>query len=113
MNALPVLSGYRLMWLFVMFDLPVVTRKERKAATAFRNHLLDLGFEMTQYSVYMRVLAGKERVESVMRQVEAELPGAGVVKMLTITDKQFENMRTFYGKGRSTDGKKRDQLALF
>jgi len=37
-----------------MFDLPVVEKAERKAATEFRNALLDLGFEMSQFSVYMR-----------------------------------------------------------
>ena len=50
-----MLSGYRLMWLVVMFDLPVIEREERKAATAFRNDLLDMGFEMSQFSVYVRM----------------------------------------------------------
>lgn len=35
------------MWIVVMFDLPVIEREERKAATAFRNDLLDMGFEMS------------------------------------------------------------------
>ena len=39
-----MLSGYRLMWVVVMFDLPVVEKAERKAATEFRNGLLDAGF---------------------------------------------------------------------
>lgn len=113
MTSFPILSGYRLMWLFVMFDLPVVTKSERKSATRFRKHLLDLGFEMTQYSVYMRLLSGKERVQTVMRQVEAELPESGVVKMLTITDKQFETMVTYHGSARQARRKNPDQLALF
>ena len=54
-----MLSGYRLMWMVVLFDLPVGTKKERKAATKFRKFLLDQGFEMSQYSVYMRFCAGK------------------------------------------------------
>jgi len=43
-----MLSGYRLMWVAVMFDLPVVAKEERKAATDFRKLLLDLGFESCQ-----------------------------------------------------------------
>ena len=43
------LSGYRIMWVFVLFDLPVGTKKERKAATRFRHSLLDLGFEISQF----------------------------------------------------------------
>lgn len=38
----------------VMFDLPVVEEVEREAATDFRNGLLDHGFAMSQFSVYMR-----------------------------------------------------------
>ena len=55
------LSGYRIMWLFVLFDLPVGTKKERKAATKFRLSLLDMGFEMSQFSVYLKFCAGKEQ----------------------------------------------------
>ena len=39
-----MLTGYRLMWTMVIFDLPVGTKGERKAATKFRNFLLDQGF---------------------------------------------------------------------
>ncbi len=55
------LSGYRIMWLFVLFDLPVGTKRERKAANGFRHALLDLGFEMSQFSVYIKYSAGKEQ----------------------------------------------------
>lgn len=53
-----LLSGYRIMWLIAMFDLPVLTKPERKAATIFRNDLLDEGFEMVQLSVYYRWCTG-------------------------------------------------------
>ncbi len=41
-------------WLMAMFDLPVMTKKERKVASRFRNDLLDQGFLMIQFSVYAR-----------------------------------------------------------
>ena len=63
------LSGFRLMWMIVLFDLPVLTKKERKAATRFRNFLLDQGFEMSQFSVYMRFCAGKEQTETYMKRI--------------------------------------------
>jgi CRISPR-associated protein Cas2 len=50
------------MWMVVMFDLPVVEKAERKAATAFRNTLLDQGFEMSQFSVYMRFCTSSAQV---------------------------------------------------
>ena len=41
-------------WLMAMFDLPVMTDKERKMASRFRNDLIDHGFLMIQFSVYAR-----------------------------------------------------------
>ncbi len=101
------------MWLFVLFDLPVGTKKERKAATKFREFLLDLGCEMTQFSVYLKFCAGKEQADAVARQVEGAMPPAGKVHILAITDKQYENIRTYRGRKREPGGKIPDQLALF
>jgi CRISPR-associated protein Cas2 len=107
------LSGYRIMWIFVLFDLPVGTKKERKAATKFRHALLDLGFEMSQFSVYLKFTAGKEQAEAVERQVEVAMPLSGKVHVVQITDKQYENIRTYRGKKREPSPKNPNQLALF
>lgn len=40
--------------MILMFDLPVMTKAQRKAASGFRNWLLDKGWEMSQFSVYLR-----------------------------------------------------------
>ena len=53
------LNRYELMWMMVLFDLPVIEKKERKAATDFRNFLLDNGFSMVQYSIYTKLFYGK------------------------------------------------------
>lgn len=107
------LSPYRIMWLFVMFDLPVGTKKERKQATGFRNHLLDLGFEMSQFSVYLKYCASGEKAEAVGNRIQQQLPPGGKVDILTITDKQFANMRRFYATSRSKKSNKPKQLHLF
>lgn len=112
-SAPTALSGYRIMWLFVLFDLPVMTRKQRKAAARFRLDLLDMGFEMTQFSVYMKFTSGKEQAEAVTRQVEAAMPAAGKVHVIQITDKQYENIRTYRGNKREPAQKNPAQLALF
>lgn len=109
----PALSGYRIMWMIVLFDLPVGTKPQRKAATAFRHNLLDLGFEMSQFSVYARFVAGKEKVESFCRKIELAMPSAGKVHIIQITDKQFEMIRTYRGKKREPAPKNPDQLTLF
>ena len=95
-----------------MFDLPVVERSERKAAAEFRHFLLDEGFQMTQYSVYARLLGGHDRVAALERKIAARVPLEGSVHIMTITDKQYESIRTFQG-GRRGSPKNPDQLRLF
>lgn len=107
------LSPYRIMWLFVMFDLPVGTKKERKQAVGFRNYLLDLGFEMSQFSVYVKYCASGDKAESIGKQIHPQLPFGGKVNVLTITDKQFANMKRFYGKSKIKNGNKPTQLRMF
>lgn len=108
-----MLSGYRLMWMIVMFDLPVVEKAERKAATGFRNALLDMGFEMSQFSVYMRFCTGPAQVETYASRVEAALPEGGKVNILQFTDKQYERIVSFHGKAKQPANKTPDQFDLF
>lgn len=108
-----MLTGYRMMWVMVMFDLPVVTKPERKAATRFRNDLLDFGFEMAQFSVYMRFCSGKEMAATITKQVEESVPDGGKVHILYFTDKQYENIVSFRGKEREKAWKNPEQFALF
>ncbi|MEM8786140.1 MAG: CRISPR-associated endonuclease Cas2, partial [Pseudomonadota bacterium] len=74
MKRRPALSGYRIMWLYVMFDLPVGTKSERRAATRFRKDLLDDGFEMAQFSVYIRCVPSKEAGEARIRKIQSITP---------------------------------------
>lgn len=109
----PPLSGYRFMWQVVMFDLPVVTKAQRGAATRFRQWLLDQGYEMSQFSVYTRFCAGKEQVDRRLRAIEKARPGQGSVYVLAVTDRQFEQMTVFRGKEVGRGRKAPDQLDLF
>lgn len=108
-----MLSGYRLMWMVVMFDLPVVEKAERKAATAFRNTLLDQGFEMSQFSVYMRFCTSSAQVDTLCKRVETALPKGGKVNILQFTDKQYERIISFHGKAKLPANKTPDQFDLF
>ena len=108
-----MLSGYRLMWMVVMFDLPVVEKAERKAATDFRNGLLDMGFEMSQFSVYMRFCTSAAQVDTYCKRVESGLPRGGKVNILQFTDKQYERIVSFHGKAKQPANKTPDQFDLF
>ena len=101
------------MWMIVMFDLPVVEKAERKAATAFRNALLDLGFEMSQFSVYMRFCTSGTQVDTYCKRVEGALPEGGKVNILQFTDRQYERIVAFHGKALQAAKKTPDQFDLF
>jgi len=108
-----MLTGYRIMWIVVMFDLPVVEKQERKAATDFRNALLDMGFEMSQFSVYMRFCSSQAQVDTYCKRVEEDLPAGGKINILQFTDKQYERIITFHGKAKQPANKTTDQYDLF
>lgn len=108
-----MLAGYRLMWIVVMFDLPVVLKTERKAATEFRNALLDMGFEMSQFSVYMRMCTSSTQVDTYCKRVESALPEGGKVNILQFTDKQYERIISYHGQARQPANKAPDQFDLF
>lgn len=107
------LSGYRLMWIFVMFDLPVGTRKQSREATQFREFLLDEGFEMSQFSVYARFCNGQDSFTAHLKRIEKHLPEKGDVHVLTFTDRQYENIVRFSSQRRRRHRKNPDQLARF
>ena len=106
------LSGYKIMWMFVMFDLPVTEKAQRKSATGFRNFLLDQGFRMAQFSVYYRLINGFDAARALENKIQRHLPESGCVNSLIITDKQYERMQTFTGR-RYNPPKKQEQLQLF
>ncbi len=108
-----ILSGYRAMWIFTMFDLPTDTKKARKDYTFFRKNLLKDGFSMLQYSVYVRHCASEENTDVHYKRVKDFLPPDGEVRLISITDKQFERMQTFWGKMRKPAPPAPKQLELF
>ncbi len=96
-----------------MFDLPVLTKSQRKKATQFRNDLLGMGFEMAQLSVYMKFCGGRSTADALANAVEGQIPTQGHVSILTITDKQYGNMRVYDGAVQRPIQPDRGQLVLF
>ncbi len=85
------------MWIYALFDLPVTTKKQRGEASRFRTNLVKDGFSMFQYSVYIRHCASKEQAEVHIARVKKMTPPEGMVTILQVTDKQFDQMVTIYG----------------
>ena len=107
------LSGYRAMWLFAMFDLPVDNKDLRREYTQFRKALLRKGFTMLQYSVYAHYAPSEETDETLRRYVHACLPSHGQVRLISVTDRQFEKMEVYFGRKRKPVEDPPHQLMLF
>lgn len=107
------MTGSKYMWIFVFFDLPTKTKKERKEYTDFRKFLLKNGFIMMQFSVYARICKGDDSVATHKKRVKTHLPPKGHVRMLSITDLQYSKMETLIGEKKEEEKLGKKQLLLF
>ena len=112
-NHFTRLNPYRSLWILVFFDLPTETRKERKIASTFIKKLLDGGFSMFQFSIYMRFCQSMENAEMHTKRVKNNLPEKGKIGIFAITDKQFGRMEIFYGTSKEPTQEVPQQLELF
>jgi len=101
------------MWVLVFFDLPTETKKDKKAYTDFRKRLVNDGFTMFQFSIYLRHCPSRENAEVHIKRVKSFLPESGFVGVLCITDKQFGQMELFQGKKEKEVTTPYQQLELF
>ena len=104
----------RFMRILVFFDLPVKTAPERREATKFRNFLIKDGYHMIQFSVYARVCNGVDAVEKHRARLKRCLPDNGSIRMLVITEKQYEGIDILLGKLCEADEDfQAEQLSIF
>ena len=104
----------RYMRMLVFFDLPVVTKTERRAYTVFRRFLINDGYDMIQFSVYGRILNGNDAEEKHMKRLIDNLPPDGSVRSLTVTEKQYASMKLLVGMPLFQEkAVKANQLLLF
>lgn len=87
----------RYMRLLVFFDLPVVSKADRRAYTVFRRFLLNDGYDMIQFSVYGRILNGRDAEDKHMQRLIANLPSDGSIRVLSVTEKQYASMKLLVG----------------
>jgi CRISPR-associated protein Cas2 len=107
------LNAYRIMWVIVMFDLPTETKADKKNYTKFRKNMLADGFQMFQFSMYLRHCPSRENAEVHVNRTKKNLPPYGHIGILVITDKQFGMMEIFRGKEITKAPTGAQQLELF
>ncbi|MCL5020565.1 MAG: CRISPR-associated endonuclease Cas2 [Bacteroidetes bacterium] len=91
------LNEYRIMWVMVLFDLPTDTKADKKSYARFRKNLMKDGFEMFQFSIYVRHCMSQENADVHTKRVKSFLPKKGKIGIFRITDKQFGMIEIFEG----------------
>ena len=86
------------MRLMIMFDLPVETSQQRKAYRTFRKSLINEGFVMVQYSVYVRVCINRKSATFMEKRIEKFLPANGLIQTFMLTEKQYNDSHFLVGK---------------
>lgn len=91
------LEKFKMGWLVVAFDLPVLSPLQRKTATGFRKFLLDDGFQMMQFSVYIRPCVSFARQETHLSRIKKSIPPEGKIRAFFVTRAQWERAYVLYG----------------
>jgi CRISPR-associated protein Cas2 len=112
-NHFDRINAYRIMWVLVMFDLPTETKTDRKNYSKFRKLMLADGFQMFQFSMYIRHCPSRENADVHQKRVRKILPPKGHVGIMSITDKQFGMMEVFHGIEPATLPPTAQQLEMF
>lgn len=84
--------------MLVFFDLPMVTKVEKRAYIVFRRFLLNDGYDMIQFSVYGRVLNGIDAQAKHIQRLKVNLPPKGSIRVMTVTEKQYAGMQLLVGQ---------------
>jgi CRISPR-associated protein Cas2 len=109
----PITCKYRMAWIIVMFDLPVVSESERREATRFRTDLIRAGYFMMQFSVYARPCGTSDKVDTQVRRLKKLIPPRGEVRAMIVTDAQWGRMMVFRGPDKPAPEDMPDQLMFF
>lgn len=90
--------NFRYMRVIVLFDLPVITSKNRKDYRDFRKYLIKNGFLQMQESVYCKLASNSNTCDAIAENVRKNKPPEGLVQLLKITEKQYSKMDYITGE---------------
>src|SRR5208337_1350995 len=91
-------SRCRQMRIIVLYDLPTLTKENRKSFRHFHKYLLGNGYYMLQFSVYVKLCHTFDYARESAQKLEKNCPTTGNVRYLLITEKQFRDMKMIVGK---------------
>ncbi|MFA6866986.1 MAG: CRISPR-associated endonuclease Cas2 [Clostridia bacterium] len=85
------------MRILVFFDLPTITLEDKRSYRDFRKFLIKNGFIMMQESVYGKLALNNTVAISIKNKVRVTKPNKGLVQMLTVTEKQYQDSEYLIG----------------
>ena len=97
------MEKYKIMRMLCMFDLPVETEEQRRAYRIFRKNLLQEGFVMIQYSIYVRICPSREYANRLENRIKKGIPQEGNVRLLCVTEKQYADMKLLVGSRQTAE----------
>ena len=97
------MEKYKIMRMQCMFDLPVETEEQRRAYRIFRKNLIQEGFVMIQYSIYVRICPSREYANRLENRIKKGIPQEGNVRLLCVTEKQYADMKLLVGSRQTAE----------
>lgn len=92
------MSNFRFMRTLLMFDLPTLTAQDRRHFQKFVKYLEKSGYIRFEKSVYMKMTLNSSQAEKVIADAKKNLPPAGIIAALTITEKEFSGIDYLLGE---------------
>ena len=86
------------MRLLLFFDLPVEKLNQQRAYRIFVKEIKKLGFYMMQKSVYVKLCIDNQNANSITSKVEELCPNEGNIFILSVTEKQFSEIKILLGE---------------
>lgn len=80
-----------------MYDLPMITKKDKRKYAEFRKYLISKGYLMLQFSVYVKLFANRDSAQTHIDIIKKNLPKEGQIRILLMTEKQFSRMEVILG----------------
>ena len=93
--------SFRYMRVIVLFDLPVITDKDKREYRQFRKFLIKSGYIMMQESVYSKLAQNDTAAETLVDNIRKNKPSSGLVQVLKLTEKQYSRIEYIVGESNS------------
>lgn len=88
---------YNFMRLILFYDLPMITKKEKRIYTHFRKYLIQNGYMMMQFSVYCKIFNNRDAAINHMLILKRSVPDRGQIRLMLITEQQYSKIDIIVG----------------